>query len=185
MPLLSEEAPMTTTESSNRARHLQETMAGAAEARMRDASAMLRLVPTPANGLLNPSDIINQYGRLSKRLLEVNMEYVRDLAGAVRKHVTGLAGVMKDEVVTTAQLANDQAEKLEEAAIERADEIERAERAAARRARKAAHDAAAERFQEMTKAELADELAERHLPKTGNVDELRERLIDDDLRATA
>jgi hypothetical protein len=123
------------------------------------------------------------YGRLTKRLLEVNLEYVRDLAGAVRKHVTGLVGVVKDEVVTTAKLANDQAEKLEEAAIDQADEIARAERGAARRARKAAHDAAAERYQGMTKAELADELAKRDLTKTGTVGELRERLIDDDLRA--
>jgi flagellar biosynthesis/type III secretory pathway protein FliH len=176
---------MSITETTNGARHLQETMAGAAEARMRDAKAVLRLVPTPANGLLNPSDVINQYGRLTKRVLEVNLEYVRDLAGAVRKHVTGLAGVLKDEVVTSAKLANDQAEKLEEAAIEQADEIERAERAAARRAKKAAHDAAAERYQDMTKAELADELAKRQMPKTGNVDELRERLVDDDLKTTA
>jgi hypothetical protein len=162
-----------------------QTMTGAAEARMRDARAMLRLVPTPAKGLVNPSDVINQYARVSKRLIEVNVEYVRDLAGAVRKHMGGLAGVLKDEVVTTTKLANDQAEKLEEAALEQADEIERAERAAVRRAKKAAHDAAAERYAEMTKVELADELAKRRLPKTGNVDELRERLIDDDQKTTA
>ena len=67
-------------------------------------------------------------------------------------------------------------------AEEQANEIQRAQRAEARRARKAARDAAAERYQEMTKVELCDQLAARDLPKTGNVDELRDRLIDADLQ---
>ena len=117
----------------NRIRQAQETMTGAAEARIRDAQALLSLAPTPGNALFNPTEAINQYGRVTKRLVEVNAEYVRDFAGAVRKHVTGLAGVLKDEVVTTAKLANSQAEKLEDAAFEKAEEIQRAERAAARR----------------------------------------------------
>ncbi len=177
---------MSTTDTyNNRMRQAQDTMMGAAGARMRDAKALVKLVPTPGNGLLSPTDAIQQYGRVSKRLLEVNVEYVRDLAVAVRKHVTGLAGVMKDEVVTAANVANNQAEKLEEAAIEQAEEIQRQERAEARRAKRAAREAAAERYQEMTKAELSEELAKRDLPKSGNVDELRERLVDSDLQATA
>ena len=36
----------------------------------------------------------------------------------------------------------------------------------------------------MTKVELSDELAKRDLAKTGNVDDLRERLIDNDLHPT-
>ena len=34
-----------------------------------------------------------------------------------------------------------------------------------------------ERYEGLTKAELADHLAERGLPKTGDVDELVERLV--------
>jgi hypothetical protein len=37
-----------------------------------------------------------------------------------------------------------------------------------------------ERYEGLTKAELSDQLAERNLPKTGNVDELTERLIEAD-----
>ena len=169
----------------SRIREAQETVTGAAEARMRDAQALFSLSPTPGNALFNPTEAINQYGRVTKRLVEVNAEYVRDLVGAVRRHVTGLAGVLKDEVVTTAKLANSQAERLEDAALERADQIKQAEHAAARRAKRAVHDAAEERYQNMTKAELSDELAKRDLVKTGNVDDLRERLIDDDLHPTA
>jgi hypothetical protein len=173
----------TTTDTYDRVRQAQETMTGAAGARMRDAKAILSLVPTPANGMLNPTDAITQYGRVTKRLVEVNVEYVRDLAGAVRKHLTGLAGVLKDEVVTAANVANKQAEKFEQAAIEEADEIQQAERAGLRRAKKATRDAAAERYQDATKAELSEELGKRVLMKSGNVDELRDRLIENDLQA--
>jgi hypothetical protein len=173
---------MSTTDTSDRMRQGQAPVTGAAGARLRDAKAILSLVPTPRNGLLNPTEALNQSARLTKRLVEVNVTYVWDLAGAVRKHVTGLAGVLKDEVLTTAKVANNQAGKLEEAVIEQADEIQRAERLEARRAKKAARDAAAERYENMTKVELSDELGKRDLAKSGNVDDLRERLIDDDLQ---
>lgn len=175
----------TTTDTySNRVGQAQDTMMGSAAARMRGAKALMNMVPTPGNGLLSPTDAIQQYGRVTKRLVEVNVEYMRDLAGAVRKHVTGLAGVLKDEVVTSARVANNQAEKLEEAAIEQAEELQRVERAEARRAKRAAREAAAERYQDMTKAELSDELAKRDMTKSGNVDELRERLVESDLQTS-
>jgi hypothetical protein len=174
---------MTATNAYNDIRRAQETLSDAASARARDVGALFSMVPSLGNGMLNPTDAITQYGRVAKRLVEVNLEYVTDLAGAVRKHIKGLAGVLKDEVVTTAKVANDQAEKLEVAAIEQADEIQRAERAAARRAKKVAHDAAAERYANMTKVELSNELGNRHLPKAGTVDGLRERLIDSDIQA--
>ncbi len=145
--------------------------------------ALFSSVPTSGYGLLNPSEAFGQASRLSKRLTAVNIEYVQDLAGAVQKHLTGLASVLKDEIATTAKVTVDQVEKFEEAAADQADEVQRAERAAVRRARKAARDAAAERYQEMTKVELSDELGARDLPKTGNVEELRERLIEADLQA--
>jgi flagellar biosynthesis/type III secretory pathway protein FliH len=132
--------------------------------------------------MFNPVEAVNESTRLTKRLVQVNVDYARDLAGAVRKHVTGLVDIMNDEVLTSARLVNHQAEKLEEAALEEAEQIEQAERAEAQRARKAAHDAAVERYQEMTKVELSEELGKRELPRTGNVDVLRDRLIDDDLK---
>ena len=51
-----------------------------------------------------------------------------------------------------------------------------AERAAA----KEAHAKAREPYEELTKAELADQLAERGLPKSGTVEELIERLVSAD-----
>ena len=65
------------------------------------------------------------------------------------------------------------AEKAEQAEQERAREARFAERRQARQA----HDKARERYEGLTKAELSDQLAKRQLPKSGNVDELIERLV--------
>ena len=44
----------------------------------------------------------------------------------------------------------------------------------------AGHDKAGVRYEGLTKAELSDQLAKRQLPKSGNVDELIERLVEAD-----
>jgi hypothetical protein len=175
----------TITDYSTRIHEARETVASISEARIRDAKALLHLVPTPGNGFLSPSDVIDQNRRIAKNLVLVNANYVKELAVAVRNHVSGLVGVLADEVVTTAKLANTQAEKAQDAAIGQAEEIVRAERAEVRRQKREARDAAARRYQDMTKVELSDELEKRDMPKTGNVDELRERLIDSDLEAVS
>ena len=53
-------------------------------------------------------------------------------------------------------------------------------RQAERAAAKEAHAKAREPYEELTKAELSDQLAERGLPKSGTVDELIERLVSAD-----
>jgi len=45
---------------------------------------------------------------------------------------------------------------------------------------KAGQEIARERYEGLTKAELSDLLGQRHLPKTGNVDELVQRLVEAD-----
>jgi hypothetical protein len=77
-----------------------------------------------------------------------------------------------------------QAERAEQAAREQA---EQAERELARQARRAereqarqAHERARQRYEGLPKAELSDLLAKRELPKTGNIDELIERLVEAD-----
>ena len=83
--------------------------------------------------------------------------------------------------------AHEQAGKAEQAAREQAELAEQAEKELVREARKAereqakhAHDKARERYEGLTKAELSDLLDKRDLPKTGNVDELLERLVEAD-----
>jgi hypothetical protein len=67
-------------------------------------------------------------------------------------------------------------EQAEQAGKDLAREARKAEREQARHA----HDKARERYEGLTKAELSDRLDQRNLPKTGNVDELVERLVEAD-----
>jgi hypothetical protein len=72
--------------------------------------------------------------------------------------------------------AAEQAQKAEQAEKERAQEARRLEREHARQA----HQRARERYEGLTKAELSDLLAKRGLPKSGNVNELVDRLAEAD-----
>ena len=77
----------------------------------------------------------------------------------------------------------------ERAALDQAAKAEQAEKELARQARQAdrerarqAHERARQRYEGLPKAQLSDLLAKRDLPKTGNIDELIERLVEADRR---
>ena len=79
------------------------------------------------------------------------------------------------------------AKQAEQAAREQATAAGQAENELARQARQAereharqAHKRARTRYEGLSKAELSDMLAQRDLPKTGNIDELIERLVEAD-----
>jgi hypothetical protein len=109
------------------------------------------------------------------------------LSGAVREQAESVGGLVREQAESTRNFVHEQADKAEQTAREQADKAEQAEKELAREARKAereqakhAHDKARERYEGLTKAELSDQLDQRHLPKTGNVDELVERLVEAD-----
>ena len=94
---------------------------------------------------------------------------------------------MREKAEAAGNVVREQAEKTERAALEQAERAEQAEKELARRARQAereqasqAHKRARERYEGRTKAELSDQLAKRGLPKTGNIEELIERLVEAD-----
>ena len=85
------------------------------------------------------------------------------------------------------QAERELAERTQQAAREQAGKAEQAERELTRQARQAereqarqAHARARQRYEGLPKAELSDLLAKRELPKTGNIDELIERLVEAD-----
>ncbi len=87
------------------------------------------------------------------------------------------------------QAEREQAMKAEQAAREQAAKADQAEKELARQARQAereqarrAHERARQRYEGLPKAQLSDLLAKRNLPKTGNIDELIERLAEADSR---
>jgi chromosome segregation ATPase len=131
------------------------------------------------------------------------------LTGAVRERAESAGQVVRGRAESAAEAVRERAESFDQAAAEQAEKAERAEKemahqaeqAAAEQARKAeqaekemaqearrreheharqAHQRARERYEGLTKAELSDLLAKRGLPKSGNVSELVERLVETD-----
>jgi hypothetical protein len=123
---------------------------------------------------------VERYFGLVQRTVDIN----RHLAVRWAEAVGTLSGVAREKAEAAGNVVREQAEKTEQAALEQAEQAEkelarqarRAEREQARRA----HARARERYEGLTKAELNDLLAKRELPKTGNVDELIERLVEAD-----
>lgn len=98
---------------------------------------------------------------------------VGTVSGAARKEAEAAGKAVRERAEAFERTAEEQAEK-----AERAREARRIERQEARQA----HEKARARYEGMTKAELSDLLARRDLPKTENVDELIERLVEADGR---
>ena len=98
------------------------------------------------------------------------------LSEMARDRAESAVNLVRDKAESAERIARAQAEQAEQAEKERAREARFAERRQARQA----HDKARERYEGLTKAELSDQLAKRQLPKSGNVDELIERLVEAD-----
>ena len=118
-----------------------------------------------------------------QRTLDIN----RDLTIKWAEAAGMLSGAVREQAESARDLVREQAGKAEQAVREQAHKAEQAEQELAREARKAereqarhAHENARERYEGLTKAELSDRLGQRDLPKTGNVDELVERLVEAD-----
>ncbi|MBA2560293.1 MAG: SAP domain-containing protein [Propionibacteriales bacterium] len=145
-------------------RQATETWAGVAES----ASDNLQRAfgqSTSAFDIIDPNAAIDQVFDFWEKTLEVQRGIAKQLIGAT---------------VEVGERVRAQAESVGQAVRDQGESAKRTVQERAEAAQEAAREQAAEKYEELTKAELQDELASRDLPKTGNVDELRERLIADD-----
>jgi hypothetical protein len=127
--------------------------------------------------VVDPAEAIDQVFDFWEKTLEAQREVAKQLVG-----VTVAAGErVRTQAEQLGSVVREQAEQVTGAAREQAEAAEKAERAQAAAARRAEREQAKARYEDLTKVELQDELASRELPKTGNVDELRARLVADDL----
>jgi hypothetical protein len=127
--------------------------------------------------------IVERYFEFVQRTVDISRdltlkwaEAAGTLSGAAREQAESVGGVIRERAESARDFVHEQAEKAEQAEQELAREARKAEREQA----KHTHDKARERYEGLTKAELSDQLDQRHLPKTGNVDELVERLVEAD-----
>ena len=140
---------------------------------------------------VNLVPVVERYFEFVQRTVDISRdltikwaESAGMLSGAVREQAESVGGLVREQAGSARDFVHEQAGQAEHAAREQADqakqelarEARRAEREQARRA----HDKARERYEGLTKAELSDQLGQRDLPKTGNVDELVERLVEAD-----
>jgi len=95
-----------------------------------------------------------------------------------------LSGMVREQAESASNLVREKSESAERTAREQADQAEkelaREARATEREQARQAHGLARERYEGRTKGELTELLAERELPKSGNIDELIERLVEAD-----
>jgi len=117
-----------------------------------------------------------RWARAVGRVSGAAREQAESAGKAVREQAEEAGEAVRERAESFERAAGEQAEKAEQALQEQAREARRIERQEARQARDKAHA----RYKGMTKAELSDLLAQRDLPKTGNVDELVERLVEAD-----
>ena len=138
--------------------------------------------------------VVERYFEFVQRTVDINRdltlkwaEAVGALSGAVREQAESVGGLVRGQAESAREFVHEQAGQARRAAREQAGQAEQAEKELAREARQAereqarhARDKARERYEGLTKAELSDRLDQRNLPKTGNVDELVERLVEAD-----
>jgi hypothetical protein len=143
---------------------------------------------------VNLVPMVERYFEFVQRTVDISRdltlkwaETAGTLSGAVRDQAESVSGLVHEQTESTRDFVHAQAAKAERAAHQQAAQAEEAEKELARVARMAerdqakhAHDKARERYEGLTKAELSDLLDKRNLPKTGNVDELVERLVQAD-----
>ncbi len=135
--------------------------------------------------------VVERYFEFERRTVDISRDLTLKwaetagmLSGAVREQAESVGGLVRDQAESARDFVREQAGKAEQAARDQAEQAEQAQKELARDARKAereqarhAHDKARERYEGLTKAELSDQLDQRDLPKTGNFDEILERLV--------
>jgi hypothetical protein len=134
-------------------------------------------------------------------------QHIDSVSSLVSDQVHTMSDTVQQQVDKAEQIVEEQAERIEQVERDQVREARRSERkqakqaeaeqveheaaekeqlrqarAAERREAREAHQTARERYEGKAKAELAEELSARDLPKSGNVDELVERLVDADTK---
>jgi hypothetical protein len=115
-------------------------------------------------------DVVQRTVDLNRNLAVKWAEAASALPGVVREQAESAGDVVRDKAATAEQAAHDHAERATH-------ELARAARKIEREQARKAQAMARKRYEGLTKAELSDLLAQRRLPKSGNVDELIERLV--------
>ena len=127
---------------------------------------------------VDPNETIDQVFDFWEKSLEAQRTVAKQLVGA-----TISAGEkVREQVESVGAVVRQNADSVGQAMREQADSVTTTLQSVAHSAADAARAQTAKAYDDLNKAELQEELGARDLPKTGNVDELRARLVADDLK---
>jgi hypothetical protein len=164
---------------------------------LNSVTEQFRAFPTVGNlPQVDVTEAVERQFAFIQRVVDLNHQYARQLAevantltGVTRQQIESVSTVVRDQVKGVSDVARNGVDTVEQAVRDQADQAEQAERQKAKDAAKAerqeskeAHDKARERYEGLTKNELTEQAAKRDLPKTGTVDELVARLVEDDTK---
>jgi len=129
---------------------------------------------SPLFSYLDPNKAIDQLFDFWEKSLEAQRTVAKQLVSAS----ISAGEKAREQFESVSAVVRQNADSVGEALREQADSVTSTLQSAAG----AVREEVAKSYDGLTKAELQDELGARNLPKTGNVDELRERLVADDLK---
>ena len=159
-------------------RQTQETWADVVKSFTNDTPWTFGQPSTLFSNYFDPNKTIDQVFDFWEKSLEAQRTVAKQLVGA-----TISAGEkVREQVESVSTVARQNADSFGQALREQADTVTSTFQSAADSVREQAAEQAAKTYDDLNKAELQDELGARNLPKTGNVDELRARLVADDLK---
>ena len=132
--------------------------------------------PVKPWGDADPAAAIDQIFDFWEQSVSVQRELAKQLVGmtvatgeSVRSQAKTIATTIRDQTEAAGAAIRQQVETVSAAVGQQIAATEQA-----------GHAEAVKQYDDLTKEELQEELARRNLPKTGNVNELRERLVADD-----
>jgi hypothetical protein len=130
---------------------------------------------------------VERYFDFVQGTVEINRRLTIKLAGAAgtlsgmaRDRAESAGNLVREKAESAGDIVRDKAESAERSAREQAEKAEKERAREARFAERRQAREARERYEGFTKAELSDQLAKRQLPKSGNIDDLIERLVEAD-----
>jgi len=151
-------------------RQTQETWADAVKSFTNDAQRAFEQ-PSPVFSYVDPNKSIDQVFDFWEKSLEAQRTVAKQLVGAS----ISAGEKVREQVESVSALVRQNADSVGQALREQADSVTATFKSAAAAVSE-------QTYQNLNKAELQEELGARNLSKTGTVDELRERLVADDLK---
>jgi hypothetical protein len=186
--------PSITKQYSTRARQARSVVERTTDVWTQGARTLTDVLPAVPQVDLVPA--VERYFDLVQRTVDLNRSLAirwarvaNSLQGAVHDRTESVGEDLRDRAESAGEVVREKAAAAEQAGRVQAKRVEQVQQEFTREARRIereqarrAHARARARYEGLTRAELSDMLAQRGLPKSGNVDQLVDRLADADTK---